>query len=163
MKILIETYRGFKIIFDTDSEKFESDVSEGNAKESKSFSAVKKYIDEFIKSNYSFTPFWIETNPKILYIGGYKSVKVVGIRKDGRFVIEENGDLQQLSDYNLEKYILKVDENEAAYTALNESYARQAKVTEAFNIERRNIIAGMNLIPLKGYKADMKAKEIDEV
>jgi hypothetical protein len=43
-KILIETYRGFDIEFDTNCEKFQCICTEDNAKESTSFTAVKSLL-----------------------------------------------------------------------------------------------------------------------
>ena len=51
MKVAIENYRGFDIEFDTDHEKFQCIITDGEEKESRSFTAVKKFIDEYRKDN----------------------------------------------------------------------------------------------------------------
>ena len=78
-KILIETYRGFDIEFDTNCEKFQCICTEDNAKESTSFTAVKKFIDDYKKINQDFKPFLVESIPD-----SYKTekLKVIGVRKD---------------------------------------------------------------------------------
>ena len=109
-KILIETYRGFDIEFDTNCEKFQCICTEENAKESTSFTAVKKFVDDYKKTNQDFKPFWVEPTPE-----RYKSgkLKVIGVRKDGRFVAEDSkGNKGQISDYDLKDYMLLKSENE---------------------------------------------------
>ena len=51
MKILIELYRDFEIYFDRDEGKFECVITDDRKKESISFSAVKKFIDDYKNSN----------------------------------------------------------------------------------------------------------------
>ena len=50
MIALIENYRGYTINFNTEKERFETGITEDLTKESLSFSAVKKFIDDFIKN-----------------------------------------------------------------------------------------------------------------
>ena len=53
-RILIENYRGFDIEFDTNIEEFTCICSKENIKESSSFPAVKKLVDEYKKENSEF-------------------------------------------------------------------------------------------------------------
>lgn len=101
-KILIENYRGFNIEFDVNYEKFQCETEDGHSKESQSFSAVKKFIDDFKKANQEFKEFWVEKNPEGFY---GKTLKIIGFRKDGRFVGEnEKGDKEQISDHSLKDF-----------------------------------------------------------
>ena len=73
--VLIETYRTFDIHFNTDDETF-SCVSvqlDDEKRGKKSYAAIKSYIDEFIKTNNEFKPFWI--------IGKPDSWRKIGARK----------------------------------------------------------------------------------
>ena len=67
-KILIENYRGFDIEFDTQYEKFQCVCTEEDSKESSSFAAIKKFIDEYKKQNADFKPFWVDPNPNSLHL-----------------------------------------------------------------------------------------------
>jgi len=105
MKVLIEKYRGVEIHFDTDGEIFLTEIKDVG-KESKSFTATKKWIDEYLKNNATFEPFYIIADPNG-YNRGEKKKKIVGIRKDGRFVYEEKGEKKQLSEYDEDRYFLE--------------------------------------------------------
>lgn len=108
MKVIVQTYRGYDISFDPDKDKFSSVLSESDdyrIKESKSFSAVKKAIDEYIKENVSFKPFKIVGGPQAWNNQG-KIYEVTGIRKDNRFIVNKNGNQEQLSQYDENKYFI---------------------------------------------------------
>jgi len=109
----IEDYRGWEISFNTEKETFYamSDTYD-NQNEKRSYASIKKYIDDFIKDNKEFKSFWIE---KIDYRGQFK-VKVIGIRKDHRFIYEDKqGEKQQLSEYDEEEWYLLNENNEPIY------------------------------------------------
>ena len=95
MNVKIETYRGFDILFETDSERFSFNLDEGSWRQKQSYSACKKNIDDYLKENQNFKPFELEstTHP-------WEKITVTGIRKDGRFVIEKDGIKDQLSTYD---------------------------------------------------------------
>lgn len=111
MKVHIENYRGWEISFDTDKEMFHYVSSDYDANGKKiSYAAAKKFIDDFIKENQTFKAFWVEASPDSFQPG--KKIKVVGIRKDGRFISEnEKGEKDQISEYDLKNYIAINDEN----------------------------------------------------
>lgn len=120
MKVKIETYRRFDIFFDTEAEAFSSIVHEVNKfsdakvlKESKSYAAVKKAIDEYIKENNTFEPFFVRIKPSKHYFDEDKRrIKIVGIRKDNRFIAEDrNGKRFQVSEYDEKDYILERTED----------------------------------------------------
>lgn len=111
MKIEIEKYRGWDISFDTNKELFDG-LSDFYDKQEykKSLTGVRKWVDDFIKDNTNFIPFYIQM-PSSMY-ADEKKVYVVGIRKDGRFLIERNGKKEQLSPYYEKDYILFHPENQ---------------------------------------------------
>lgn len=153
-KILIETYRGFDIEFDTNCEKFQCICTEDNAKESTSFTAVKKFIDDYKKTNQDFKPFWVESIPD-----SYKTekLKVIGVRKDGRFVAENSkGDKIQISDYSLNDYMLLKPENEIAMNKLSELKAKEEQQRLENNKARKLIISEINIVTLKDYKKQLQ-------
>jgi len=153
-KILIENYRGFDIEFDSDYEKFQCECEDGNAKESQSFSAVKKYIDDFKKNNQDFKPFFVERNPNS-HFGG-KSFKIIGVRKDGRFVSEDNDGVKgQISDYDLKDFMIVKPENGVGISKLKELNERAEKLRLGINEERKQIISELNIVTLKEYKASL--------
>jgi hypothetical protein len=119
-KIKIETYRNWDISFDNEmetfyalSDKYDKDM------EKKSYSAVKKAIDDFIKANLKFIP----TRIHMIRYGELKELTLIGLRKDGRFVyLDEKKQQQQLSEY---------DERECHhYSKKNEEIQAQVKILE---------------------------------
>ena len=98
-------YRGHDINFDTESETFYVNGHDWQ-QEKKSFAACKKEVDEYLKDNAGFEPFFIE--PKIGGMWARKKYKVIGRRKDGRFVGEnEKGEKEQISDSDRNDYVIK--------------------------------------------------------
>lgn len=129
MKVKIETYRKFDIIFDTENEAFSSVINNDantafkdmkQLKESKSYSAVKKAIDEYIKKNNTFEPFFVRIKPSAYCFNpDMKRIKVIGIRKDGRFIGEtKKGNAVQISEYEEKDYILERPEDEPHYARI---------------------------------------------
>ena len=101
MNVLIENYRGFEINFDNETELFSCSIDSGYKKGSKSYSSIKKYVDDYIKDNTEFKPF------KAVNIDNGELINVIGIRKDGRFNYEDSkGKKHQLSDYHEKYYIV---------------------------------------------------------
>jgi hypothetical protein len=120
MKIQIENYRGWDVLFDTEKETFYAQSDEyDTGTHKKSFASAKKYIDDFIKDNAEFKPFWVTGNPNA-WSGDKKPVKIIGIRKDKRFVYEssKDGSACQVSEYDENKYMLIYPENEAHFNQL---------------------------------------------
>lgn len=101
MNILIEIYRGFPIYFVPDSERFSCEIDTGTRKEKQSFASAKKFVDDYLKDNQEFVPF------SVSFRDGTNKTKVVGIRKDGRFITENpDGTKGQISSYHEDKYIV---------------------------------------------------------
>lgn len=153
--VTIENYRGFDIEFETSSEKFQCIITEDNTKQSISFSAIKKFIDEYIKENNEFKPFKIIKHPNENW-GREGIINVIGIRKDGRFVIQlEGGKKEQLPEYDESKYILF---NEKAVQYIKEINSLKAHLDAYQKAQKANIdkiISEANFKFLKVYKAEL--------
>lgn len=111
MRVLIENYRGWDIYFDTEKEEFYTVSNEyDNEQNKRSFASAKKYIDDYIKQNSEFKPFKATSMPT--FYDDSKEITIVGIRKDGAFMFEDNkGERQQLSKYSEGDYFLVNEEN----------------------------------------------------
>ncbi len=151
MKIEIENYRGFDIYFDTDAELFQCICTEENAKESKSYLAVKKFVDEYKKANQEFKPFWAEAIPSSGYSGKYK---IIGIRKDGRFVAEnqKTGEHEQISDYTAKNYMIVYPENVEVLTGIKYLESTHERIINEYNTRRKELISQLKIVTLKDYK-----------
>ncbi len=112
MKKEIEIYRGWSISFDTEKETFYCYSEQWDKDENKkSFASTKKWIDDFIKENEVFKPIWVEG--KLKHFSLKEKIKIIGIRKDGRFIYENaKGEKTQMSDFSEKDYILYDEENE---------------------------------------------------
>jgi hypothetical protein len=139
--IKIEDYRGWEISFDTSSEEFYA-LSGRNDTDfrKKSFSAIKREIDEFMKENQAFKPFKVEAVPSSFAAG--EVLTIVGIRKDGRFIAEKGGKKVQISDYNEKGYMAVDDYNKPLWQELNdiskevdELYKRKEGVKSQFKVK----------------------------
>jgi len=153
-KILITNYRGFDIEFDTDYEKFQCIITEERAKESNSFFAIKGFIDDYKKNNQDFKPFWIESMPNS-YRNKVK-LKVIGIRKDGRFVAEsKDGKKEQISDYDISNYMIVKPENESILSELStlKNEIEQREYEDKLKI--KEIISKLNIVSLKDFKLSL--------
>jgi len=154
MRITIENYRGFDIEFDTDSEIFICIVSDERAKESKSFSAVKKFVDEYKKANENFRPFWIEVIPE-KYSGSIigKKLKVTGLRKDDRFIVEnENGDKEYITDYSMTDWMIVYNENKSVLKEYEDNENEYEKSSNFFRSKRKEILSKLKIVTLKEHK-----------
>lgn len=155
-KILIENYKGFDIEFDTNYEKFSCIITDELTKESISFKAVKNFIDEYKKNNQDFKPFWAEQIPMRYSFLSKESFKIVGIRKDGRYIYETpKGEKKQLSDYDLSDYMVVKPENAElikqykAFELLEESQINEIKK------QKEELISKMNIVTLAQYKQNI--------
>ena len=158
MKVLIETYRKIPIYFDTDGEIFESSINDsfyGNSsyKGSKSFSAVKKFIDEFIKENEKFEPFVVRRNPSgYNYNPNSRESTVIGIRKAKRFIYkDESGDIKQISDYEENNYIISKPEDNVIFVKLALLYLAVDEANKKLNEAKK----GLNFKTLGDFKKEL--------
>jgi len=152
MKVHIENYRGWDISFDTDKEMFHYVSSDYDTDGKKiSYAAAKKFIDDFIKENQTFTPFWVEGVPDSYGRTG-KKLKVVGIRKDGRFISEnEKGEKDQISDYDIKDYMAINEANGPLWDELK-AIDSDAKVLSE---KRKTVIAKFTVKTLKEIKSEL--------
>jgi hypothetical protein len=155
MKVEIEIYRGWSISFDTEKETFYCHSEQWDKDENKkSFASTRKWIDDFIKENEVFKPIWIETKPKAYH---EKKIKLIGIRKDGRFIYEDaKGEKKQLSDYNEKDYIL--------YNEENEKYKIEAskidEQVEALGLQKNAILEKIKGVELVDYKKEILGQSV---
>jgi len=155
-RVLIETYRGFDIEFDPNDEKFKCICSEDNTKESGSFSAVKKFVDEYKKINQDFKPFWVQPIPGNMFVNR-SPLKIIGVRKDGRFMSEDpNGKKGQISDYELLYYMLEKDENKTILNEINELDEKMEEQRIEYSKNRDLLISKLNVVNLQTYKELLK-------
>lgn len=152
MKVLIENYRGFDIEFDTYYAKFQCIITDGVEKESTSFKSVRKFIDAFKKENQQFKPFWILTAPTSWRPAGEKTLKVIGIRKDGRFVALKGEEKVQISEYNEKDYMLKHPDNEPILKALEELAKERSESVAEFSRRQTNLESKLNITTLRQFK-----------
>ena len=154
--ILIENYRGFDIEFNTTSEKFQCIITDDAIKESISFSAVKKFIDDYKKDNKDFKSFYVEGVPDEYFpIKGV--LKIVGIRKDGRFIAEDSlGVKKQISDYDLSKYMVFRESNRPFMLQLDELKAKEDRQRLENNAKRKEIKENLTITTLRDYKKEME-------
>ena len=147
MQVKIENYRGWEISFDTDKETFycHSEQYDKDATK-KSYTSTKKFIDDFIKENQNFTPIWCERKGEFLY--GKRKILIIGIRKDGRFIIDNKGTKEQLSEYSENDYILYNQENEKYRTEIQEI----EKEMESLRLKRNAVLKKVTGVGLKEYK-----------
>jgi hypothetical protein len=151
MKVTIENYRGFEILFDTNHERFQCIITEDHTKESKSYPAVKKFIDEYMKDNQSFKPFYIESIP-----GSYNdrgTLKIVGIRKDKRFITEDkNGNKGQVSEYDLDKSMLKKECNQSIIESIKFLESKFKDYQKKYIEDKKHLIGKLDIVKLSDYK-----------
>jgi hypothetical protein len=146
-QVLIDTYRGWEISFDIENESFYCHSDRWDREQTKvSFAATKKFIDDFIKENTEFKPFVIEPLPSCYE---KELLKVIGIRKDGVFMVEgRDGKKRQLSLSDEKKYILRnVD---------NDKFRQQAKDLDVemdkLRKEQNEILAKVTGVSLVDFK-----------
>src|SRR5678809_670812 len=120
MRVLIEEYRKWEIFFDTNSEDFYTVSNEyDNDKTKRSYAAVKKYIDDYIKDNETFTPVSIQREDGRVF-------KLIGIRKDGAFMYEDkDGRKQQFSKCDESRYFLVDSANDHLFEKLETLRAKR--------------------------------------
>jgi hypothetical protein len=117
MKVLIENYRGWEITFCTENENFSAHSFHYDTENSKkSFAAIKKSIDDYIKDNEKFTPFFVQEMPHLY--NGKKEKKIVGIRKDGLFVYENGTSKSTISTHEEGRCFLVDPENDGVFAQI---------------------------------------------
>lgn len=157
--VVVETYRGFNIMFSPNSEKFSCVPSDEDAKESKSFAACKQHIDDYLKHNQNFAPFDAITNPENYGFSSRKIIKIIGIRKDEAFIYEELKEgKQQLSKYSEKDYIINYPENANLIQEYIESENREREYANKEKEIRKQIVSKMKIKTLFEYKKELLGK-----
>lgn len=135
MRIEIDRYRGWIIYFDPENEMFFGEGLEAEPVQKTSFSAAKKAIDDYLKDNTNFKPF------KVLRVGYDVSdpITITGVRKDGRFVYEEEGNKKQISTYDEKDFYLLKDFPEDFKETLEELKENEFKAAKAVRNHKETI------------------------
>lgn len=137
MRVLIETYRGWDIHFDTDSEDFYT-VSNEHYKQAtkRSYASTKKFIDDYIKENNEFKPIKVQKEETIFKTGDV--ITLIGLRKDNTFMYEDSdGKKSQLSKYSEKEYFLVDSRNDVHFDTIKQLRKKReaidAEIREAQN------------------------------
>ncbi len=140
MRVLIENYRGWEIYFDTENETFYTVSNRyDNQQTKKSYASTKKFIDDYIKENQSFKPIKVQ-KMKTMY-NDAKFVTLIGLRKDGAFMYEdEKGEKAQLSKYDEKEFFVVNPENDVHFVELERLYAEQRKISKLIEEEQLKVV-----------------------
>ena len=127
MDVYIETYRGFKIFFNTVHENFRVEYEDKLDRSRRTFSSCRRLVDEFLKDAANFKPF------EIVDVGTGDRLKIIGQQKDGVFLYDKNGTTKRISKWDEEHtYIGYIEEMEPFFAEkaqaeeLADSYMRKA-------------------------------------
>lgn len=149
-RIKIEDYRDFEISFDTENETFYTLSERHDSDKTKnSYSSIKKFIDEFIKDNVEFKPFNIEGIPDASF---GRTGRVIGIRKDGRFIYIPKGSEKpiQLSEYDEKSTMIHDPENIPFWEELEKIKIER----DALRTKEKEINSKFKIKNLKDYKTE---------
>ena len=140
MRVLIENYRGWELMFDTSSEDFYIMSNDYDTQQTKkSYASAKKHIDDYIKENQNFKPIKVQKTSSI-----YNSAEVItliGLRKDGAFMYEDvKGNKKQLSKYDESDYFLLNPENDAIFQELELLYKEEKELTAKIKYASSKVI-----------------------
>jgi hypothetical protein len=147
----VDKYRGWDISFDTDKETFTAYSNVYDREIVKmSYASVKKHIDDFIKDNQNFKPFYIVRAINIYT--NLKRARVVGLRKDGAFVAEKmDGEKFQVSKYDESSYVLETSE----YEEINSEYERLNLIAQQARKNVDDYIKTKTFKSLADYKKEL--------
>jgi len=143
-KIAITTYRGFKITLDLETGKFSAWNDRYDTEFAKgSLNAIKKGVDEYLKSNAEFKPFKVQ---KALdwsgkHIKSFGAMLIVsGIRKDGALVAHDRTGKQKLiTKGNVSCYILYQEHSEDFNRNLDKLTKEFEEAKRRFELGKRSI------------------------
>jgi hypothetical protein len=126
MRTKIEIYRGYDIVFNHDTEEFEcKEIGEG-FKGRASFSACKKAIDDYLKSNEEFKPFEVERR-----VGADICIDTItGIRKDGDYTTNKG---ERLTKYDMRNYFLRNPDNDPIREKMREIDAKKKVLQKEYD------------------------------
>lgn len=150
MEIEIENYKGFEIRFNTEKETFVCDIDDPKSVK-KSYSALKKFINEFVKDNQTFKPIHLIRDPNDVFTKG-KEITITGKRQDGRLIYKEDGKQRQLSQYDEKRYILKLEANTQYLKELDELAEERIILLKNLSERAVQISSKLDKITLEEYR-----------
>lgn len=145
--VKIEDYRGWEISFDTDNETFVaySNFYDSDVKK-QSYASCKKYIDDFIKENTHFKPLIVSAYRRSETL---QRIKIIGIRKDGKFISETPKGKSSISGYDEKDYFIWDDK----YKPIIEEHQRLCKIADvAYKAARDYLDANLIVETLEDYR-----------
>lgn len=160
MRKLIETYKGIEIYFDTSQSKFDCSISDTEEKQSKSYDAVKKHIDDYRNNNQEFDPFIVVHAP-YAELSAYtnNTVLINGLRKDRRFTYEgKNKITEQLSGYDEPWYMLEKPSNNSIIAKMNKNYNDYVDAREHHKRIHRELFDMLEITTLVDFKNELFSK-----
>lgn len=151
--ITIEKYRGIDIWFDTDNESFQCDIDDERSVK-KSYSALKSFIDIWVKDSANFKSFTIDGNPASSWLK--ERCRVVGTTKDGRFMsLKPNGKKQIISKYDEKDYIIYNPKNDKWFDELKKIEKQREESRIEFNRLTNIIKDEFEILTLSDYKKSL--------
>ena len=148
--IPIEKYRGIDIWFDKDNESFQCDIDDERSVK-KSFSALKSFIDTWVKDSANFRSFTVEGNPDSSW--KKEKCRIVGATKDGRFMaLKANGKKEIISKYDENSYMIYNPINDPFTEDLISLSKQREAATLDFNAREKEIKSKFTIQTLKEYK-----------
>lgn len=119
MKTKVSKYKGFDIFFNDINNMFQTESENWN-QGSKSFTAIKKKINDFIKENDFFGEFEIVGFPNSYSESKKGIITVKGIHANNNFLCEDSyGNKFQINtsySYDMEKYCFPIELAESEYS-----------------------------------------------
>lgn len=158
----IEDYREFEITLNTDTGKFSAYSDYHDVEFDKTtLKAMRKGVDDFINDNVNFRPFKIQ---KLKSYSGTNAdtlgeiLTIIGIRKDKRLVIDDNGKKKQLDSYYIDTYGMLLSEYDKLKEQLDTLEKRKANFMEEYHETQKSIFKDVIIVPLQ-EKLDELIKE----
>lgn len=160
-KIHLLLYRNWDIYISNESGRFiiENDAAESEIQKP-SLDAAKAFVDDFIKRNAVFEPFLVEKVDRDGMLDDWRKEgprKVLGIRKDGRFILENSkGEKEQLGENYTDGWALFNPENTAIRAEIE---AIEAELAEAGKPYKQRIKAAKNRLRITTLKQHQLATD----
>jgi hypothetical protein len=142
MRVKIETYRKWDIYFDTDEEGFYSHSDHYDLEGKKrSYAAVKKFIDDYIKENAVFKPVMVQRLPNGWNGNDGLTIKLIGVRKDKAFMYENSkGEKKQMSSWDEEKFFVINPDNDVHFQKIIELETEKARISKEIKETEAKVI-----------------------
>lgn len=159
-KIEIENYRGWTIYFDKETDRFYSvSQSDDVDKTSKTFTAAKKAIDDYLKDNQNFKPFEVMMFSKHRYADFERGI-IMGQRKDGRYIIKKEGkEPEQLHQAYESDWIEHKSENDSVVDAIKQELKSFSEYYSDYQIRLQRLRLQMKVKTVKEIRLEQTGKE----